>query len=77
MWHGATAASHAAVPCACAQPLTLTLRPCAASQVEIEVTGGKKMEHTGIKIELIGHIGAPCCHPDPPPSALARATVRG
>jgi len=24
--------------------------------VEIEVTGGKKMEHTGIKIELIGHI---------------------
>jgi hypothetical protein len=45
--------------------------------VDIEVTGGKKMEHTGIKIELIGHIGAPCCHPDPPPSALARATVRG
>ena len=60
-----------------AQPLPLTLRPCAASQVDIEVTGGKKMEHTGIKIELIGHIGAPYCHPDPPPSALARATVRG
>lgn len=24
--------------------------------VDIEVTGGKKLEHTGIKIELIGHI---------------------
>jgi len=69
----------AALPCASprARPQLLTLRLCAASQVDIEVTGGKKMEHTGIKIELIGHIGAPCCHPDPPPSDLARATVRG
>ena len=56
--------------------LPLTVRPCAASQVDIEVTGGKKMEHTGIKIELIGHIGARCCL-HPPPSTLARATVRG
>ena len=64
-------------PCRSAAVLPLTVRPCAASQVDIEVTGGKKMEHTGIKIELIGHIGAPCCRPDPPPSTLARATVRG
>ena len=55
----------------------LTVRPSAASQVDIEVIGGKKMEHMGIKIELIGHIGAPCCHPAPPPSDSARTTVRG
>lgn len=29
-----------------------------APQVEVEVGGARKLEHTGVKVELIGLIGA-------------------
>lgn len=45
-------------------------------QVDVQVTGGKKLEHLGIKIELIGNIGAPLLPPGPP-AAVATAPACG